>query len=196
MSTWTEIDRDIVRALAKRCQQSIGSEISPGPSRKDVLFPIQYGQQNQLAVIVALTRLWIEILLRNNGTIERPVPPTVSKALQEIDVRCVRTSLTLIDVARAVNVSAFHLEHLLKKHTGAAFLQHVRQARVARSLDLLADANLSVKEIAAATGFNYVSSFDRAFRRICGCRPSDWRRTTKKGGAVLNSPLPYQRVRI
>ncbi|MGH7552218.1 MAG: helix-turn-helix domain-containing protein [Longimicrobiales bacterium] len=37
-------------------------------------------------------------------------------------------------------------------------------------------STLSVKEIAAAVGYNYVTSFDRNFKKMQGMTPTEWRR--------------------
>jgi AraC-like DNA-binding protein len=34
---------------------------------------------------------------------------------------------------------------------------------------------LSVKEIAGAVGYGFTSSFDREFKRVHGCTPTEWR---------------------
>ena len=102
---------------------------------------------------------------------------TVSKAIRYIRDHGCRHSFSLQHLAAAVNVSAFHLDRLLKMHTGESFVTHRTTARIERAKGLLMSSTFSIKEISAAVGFNNVGSFDRAFKRTCGVQPSRWRET-------------------
>ena len=99
----------------------------------------------------------------------------VSKALHTIRLYAYRHSFTLQCLATAVGVSTFHLDRLLKAHTGASFVAHRTAVRLERAKALLVCSTFSIKEVSAAVGFNSVGAFDRAFKRACGSQPGQWR---------------------
>jgi AraC-like DNA-binding protein len=99
----------------------------------------------------------------------------VAGALRFIGVRFCDVALNLNVVASHVGASPCHLSRLLKTHTGDGFLRHVHQRRVSAARRLLADSQLSVKEIAAAVGYRSVTQLDRHFRRLCGSTPASAR---------------------
>jgi AraC-like DNA-binding protein len=82
--------------------------------------------------------------------------------------------LRLETVARAVNISTWHLDHILKRHTGYAFRHHLRMARIEAAEGLLRTSHLTVKEIAALVGYNSTTQLERDFRRLHGCSPGAW----------------------
>ena len=59
-------------------------------------------------------------------------------------------------------------------HTGLSPHQYLLELRLARARNLLDDNELSVKEIAAQTGFGDEHYFSRLFRKKLGLTPSQW----------------------
>lgn len=89
-------------------------------------------------------------------------------------------SLTTRAIARSVNLSVSHLEHLFKQSTGTRLKAYITQARLARAATLLTSTDLSVKEIAARVGFRSNSHFVRAFKRAAGTPPGAYRTSQKQ----------------
>jgi transcriptional regulator GlxA family with amidase domain len=72
---------------------------------------------------------------------------------------------TIHDWALAFNLSHSHLQRLFKQATGIGLGHVLTQRRLQRAAHLLANTNMSVKEIACAVGYEHTSSFIRAFER-------------------------------
>jgi AraC-like DNA-binding protein len=83
--------------------------------------------------------------------------------------------ITLSQVARAVNMSPFYFCKMFKKATGVNFTEYVSRVRVERVKELLLNPHTRVSEAAFEAGFQSLSQFNRAFRRIAGEAPSDYR---------------------
>ncbi|MEZ4674420.1 MAG: AraC family transcriptional regulator [Caldilineaceae bacterium] len=96
-------------------------------------------------------------------------------------------TLTVVDVAAAVNVSARTLARRFADETGMTWRQYVRRARLIRAMELLADSNTKVINIAYAVGFSSLSAFNHAFRDFTGETPTSYRRRFT-GKATLDSP--------
>ena len=82
----------------------------------------------------------------------------------------------IAEMAALVNLSRFHFIRAFKKSVGMPPHQFVVHRRIERAKELLADARLSVTEVAENTGFNSVTQLARAFRQIVGTTPTSFRR--------------------
>lgn len=99
----------------------------------------------------------------------------VGHALQIIRGSFRDPALRIGTVARTLRLSPTHLSRLIKKQTGVGFRALCIRMRLAEAKRHLLDPTLSVKEIASLAGFNSTSNFDRDFRRLYGCSPTQWR---------------------
>jgi AraC-like DNA-binding protein len=84
-------------------------------------------------------------------------------------------------LARALRCSRSQLYRLFASHD-TAVMDHIRDRRLARSRDMLADPScrLPVAEIASLCGMDNPSAFSRAFRQRYGCSPGEMRRQLQK----------------
>ncbi len=112
-----------------------------------------------------------------------PGPPTDSRRARD-DVygalalleRSSADDVHLADLARAAGLSPFHFLRLFKREVGVTPYRFLLQARLRRALDLLADTDRPVTEIAFEVGFGDLSNFINAFRREVGCSPGHFRK--------------------
>jgi AraC-like DNA-binding protein/mannose-6-phosphate isomerase-like protein (cupin superfamily) len=82
---------------------------------------------------------------------------------------------TLARAARAVGVSANHLNRLLRQQTGLTFRQLLIQRRIELAKTLLRTGDAPCTEIAMTCGFGDSNYFARLFRRKTGVTPSEFR---------------------
>ncbi len=106
----------------------------------------------------------------------RRISARVRLAMEHVDRSYHDSRLRLQAVARQVGLSAHHLSHLIKRETGAGFRAHLIKRRLREARRHLITGIMSIKEIAAAVGYDSTSHFDREFRRLHGCSPTVWRR--------------------
>ncbi|MBQ7359313.1 MAG: helix-turn-helix transcriptional regulator [Lachnospiraceae bacterium] len=83
--------------------------------------------------------------------------------------------LTLEAIAQQAGFSKFHFSHLFKEYTHTSFYKYVNHQRIQYASTLLADPSLSIAEIAIRSGFESFSSFNRMFKLLKGCTPSEFR---------------------
>lgn len=119
-----------------------------------------------------------EIELRNG---DRAEPVEIWKARKLIGERS-SEELPLTTVAKAVNISANYLSEKFKQVTGVNFVNYLTHVRVERACRLLRDSNQRVSEIAFAVGFQSLSQFNRAFKKVTGRSPTTYRRMQSKRG--------------
>ncbi len=89
--------------------------------------------------------------------------------------------LSLDEVAKAVNMSAFYFCKMFKKSTGMTFTDYLARVRVEKVRNLLLNPHKRISEAAFEAGFQSLSQFNRVFRKIAGEAPTAYR--TKLHGA-------------
>jgi transcriptional regulator GlxA family with amidase domain len=85
-------------------------------------------------------------------------------------------SVSAASVSRAVGVSERTLRRLFRAELDMSWRTYVLQARLLRSMALLAEPGPSVLRVATDVGFDSASAFSRAFLRYAGETPSAYRR--------------------
>src|SRR3954468_3607334 len=105
---------------------------------------------------------------------ETPEPPMITKAKKYIQENQTE-DLSLGQVAKAVNASAFYFCKMFKKGTGLNFTEYVCRVRIESARNLLLNPNLRISEIAYQVGFQSLTHFNRVFKKIAGEAPSEYR---------------------
>jgi AraC family transcriptional activator FtrA len=85
--------------------------------------------------------------------------------------------LTVPSLAAQANMSTRTLSRRFDTETGRGALQWITERRVARARTLLEETDLSVTDIAFASGFGSLGAFRRHFARITGTTASTYRQT-------------------
>jgi transcriptional regulator GlxA family with amidase domain len=85
------------------------------------------------------------------------------------------TDLSLDEIARRVASSRRQLQRSYSEIGDTTFRSHLTAVRMHRAADMLAGGRLTVREVAQRVGYRQPAQFAKAFRRIMGASPSDWR---------------------
>ena len=83
--------------------------------------------------------------------------------------------LSLAVVAHVVNMSATYFSERFKEMTGINFVDYVSRTRVKKARNLLLNSKRRVSEVAFEVGFQSLSQFNRAFKKIAGHSPRETR---------------------
>ncbi len=134
--------------------------------------PRQYDSVLRLLAIFAqhLGALSNQLILQEKC----PEAPAIAKARTFI-VEHHANEISLGEVARAVNLSAFYFCKTFKQATGMSFTSYLARVRVERVKHLLQNRATTVTEAAYAAGFQSLSQFYRVFGRIVGEPPLRFR---------------------
>jgi len=89
-----------------------------------------------------------------------------------------REKLCLADLAREAGVHSVHLARTFRENYGVTVGQHLRRRRIEAAAQALRGGEASLVNIALDAGFTSQAHFCTAFRRIMGCTPSQYRRST------------------
>jgi AraC-like DNA-binding protein len=109
---------------------------------------------------------------------------TVEKIRNLIDLQKVyhEPAYNRSDLARELNLSEGAVSRVVNIAYGQTLPQLINERRVEDAKRLLAETDATIKVVAEEVGFNSLASFNRVFKEIAGCNPSDFRHSMKKAG--------------
>lgn len=84
--------------------------------------------------------------------------------------------LSLEAMAKMAGYSKYHFSRLFSEYTKETFCDYLNLRRIKAAEELLLNDSLSVTEIAMQSGFSSIATFNRLFRSLKGCSPSEYRR--------------------
>jgi AraC family transcriptional regulator, regulatory protein of adaptative response / DNA-3-methyladenine glycosylase II len=123
-------------------------------------------------------------------------PEIVCEAVQQIINGALDNGGTEAELAATIGISARHLRRLFLKHLGASPDQLARSRRAHFARRLLDDTDLSVLDIAFASGFGSLRQFNRIMREVFRAAPADLRQRRQRadrlaadGGLLLRLPV-------
>lgn len=83
--------------------------------------------------------------------------------------------LTLDTLAAYAGFSRYTLSRMFRQYTGTTFTQYLSQRRVEMAMELLASTRMPITQVALQCGFNSIATFNRVFRDLKGCTPTQYR---------------------
>lgn len=84
--------------------------------------------------------------------------------------------VSLDTVARQIGTSRRHLQRVFGELSDHSFQDTLTYVRMAHARRLLREADRSIAEISQAAGYRAPAQFSKAFRRVHGATPRDYRR--------------------
>jgi AraC family transcriptional regulator len=83
--------------------------------------------------------------------------------------------ITLAQLAQVAGLSVFHFARTFTRAMGVSPSRYVSRMRLEKAMAEIAAGKLSLAEIAFKAGFSSQASFTRAFRRVTGLTPGEYR---------------------
>jgi len=110
------------------------------------------------------------------STTDRANLKLMAEACLFIAENCMKP-LSLNDVAVQIGVSRSHFAHLFKSYTNMTFVDFLTVERVKLAETFFMNPRMRITDIAFESGFSSISSFNRSFKKIKGCSPTEFRAT-------------------
>jgi len=82
--------------------------------------------------------------------------------------------ITLEQAAGVACFSKYHFSRLFKQYTGTTFYDYLTLRRIRRAEELLSSSRYSIIDVALASGFSSTASFNRAFKKLKNCTPTEY----------------------
>lgn len=103
----------------------------------------------------------------------------LARVLDQVEAR-LDDRLTLSELASTAGLNVHHFAKAFAATTGVTPHQHVLQRRVSRARLLLQHADMSITDVALATGFSSQSHLTSSLRRQLGVTPARYRRAMRE----------------
>jgi len=98
----------------------------------------------------------------------------LDRVVKVVNAHLSDANLTSDLIAKEVGLSRVHLYRKLKELTNQSARDYVRNIRLAKAAELLAQKKVAVSEVASLVGFNNPNNFATAFRELYGMTPSQY----------------------
>ncbi len=95
-------------------------------------------------------------------------------------------NISLTDVAGIFGMSNYYFCRLFKETLGFGYTDYLNFLRISKAQDELVETEKSILEIAYDNGFSSVSYFNRVFKSINNCSPSEYRKFSKESVKISN----------
>ena len=83
--------------------------------------------------------------------------------------------VTVDELASIAGFSKFHFARLFKQFTNVSYYDYLTRKRIEHAEALLITPDISITEVAMQSGFNSLSTFNRVFKNVKGCTPSEYK---------------------
>ncbi len=87
--------------------------------------------------------------------------------------------ITLEGLAYMAGYSTFHFSRIFKKYSNTTFINFLNKRRVKAAELLLLESGSSITDVAMQVGFASLTTFNRVFKSINGCTPSEYKKLYK-----------------
>ena len=101
--------------------------------------------------------------------------PIIKKVCAYVDQN-LSAEISLESASEYAGVSSFYLSKLFKEEKGETFVNYISDKRLEKSCQLLAQTELSIKEITASVGYNDQNYYSRIFKSKYGISPKEYRK--------------------
>jgi AraC-like DNA-binding protein len=150
----------------------------------------EFRQRDDVSAL-AVEELLMELLLsgvRRSPLRRGPAPSWLLRVREMLYEHCT-THLTLADLSRCAGRHPVQVSRQFHHHFGCTISEYVRQVRIARAQILLSRRDLSVADLALASGFSDQSHFTNAFHRLTGVPPHRYRLQNRTKGFESQKPI-------
>lgn len=109
---------------------------------------------------------------------KKELPQGVSAAIKQ-SVKFIhehyKNQIGLTDAAEAAGLNPAYLSYLFKQEMGIGFSNYLLECRMDCAKELLKNTTFKVKDVAMKSGFNDYHYFSKAFKKLVGCNPAEYR---------------------
>lgn len=94
--------------------------------------------------------------------------------------------ITLDGLAELAGYSKYHFSRIFKQYSSTTFIEFVNRRRIKAAELLLLDADLSITDVAMRSGFASLTTFNRTFKEIKKCTPSEFKKLYRGSNTTEN----------
>ncbi len=103
----------------------------------------------------------------------------ISRTCEYIDSHCTE-ELTLEELAQVAGYSPFHFSRIFKEYKNDTIYNYITKRRIMYAENLLMLPEMTITQVAINSGFESISTFNRVFKNIKKCTPTQFINMNKK----------------
>jgi len=126
-----------------------------------------------LDIAVILSRNISNLNIKNDNVNKTYALTKLEKAFEYIEENY-KNQITLGDISTSVGFSKAHFSRTFKKITEKNFHNYLNEYRIKKVEELLLDNSITITQLAHTSGFNSIVTFNRIFKQIKGCSPTQY----------------------
>lgn len=102
----------------------------------------------------------------------------IKKAMNYIENN-LKKEIRTEDIADSAGFSKYHFQRVFKRETGLNLYEYIQKRRLAEASSLLLNSNIRILDIAVYLCFESQEAFTRAFKKVYGLPPGQYRKVLK-----------------
>ena len=91
-----------------------------------------------------------------------------------------KENISVESVATDLHISRSSVSHVFSSAMSINFCEYINSLRLTDAVELLRNTRVSMSQVATASGFATIRTFNRAFQKLYGISPSKYRNANKK----------------
>jgi len=131
-------------------------------------------QANVSGGILKIKDIYLKII--NNVNKKRKFSPMVLVAIKYIEENHYLNDLNINNISKKLEVTSSYLSKLLKKETGLSFIDYVTNIRIKKAMYIMEDPTVKIYDVAELVGYSNQHYFCRAFKKVVGISPTEYKR--------------------
>ncbi|MDR0303741.1 MAG: AraC family transcriptional regulator [Chitinispirillales bacterium] len=102
------------------------------------------------------------------------------KLIKFINENYTDPNLTLKTIEKEFGLTKFQVNNIMQRYCSTNYLRYINNLQTKYAKELLRDKENSIQKIAKTVGYPHANSFSRAFKRITGKTPAEFRKSLEK----------------
>lgn len=139
-----------------------------------------YSQEQCRQTAGIVTSYTMFLLERYGSTEKHSFDPLLDNIKAYLDEN-MSYDFSMAELSEIFNYDEKYLGRLFKSRTGQSIKEYCNTQKTVKAKKLLADPAISISDVAAQSGYNNVTYFNRIFKRITGLSPSQYRSKNLSG---------------
>ena len=128
-----------------------------------------------LQLYALLGRYYLRVTAPEQYVARRSIDPAIMNSAITYINEHYMDDISLEDVALFAGFSKYYFSRMFKQFAGISFSEYLTRRRLNAASDLLVRTRQSIREVAVASGFSSMATFNRIFRDHKNCTPSQFR---------------------
>ncbi len=160
---------DMRGTIIKTCE-----EINGNQDLKEIISS-KYSTMSVQDVFASMKKAYYQICSEAGNKKRSHNDQLLNKLVEYIQSNYFSPEVSACDIASRFDISESYFSQFFKEQSGETFSNYLEKLRIGRACELLDKKDLSVEHTAKFVGYNSAYTFRRAFKRVMGILPTEYR---------------------